>query len=549
MQRLSLNKPVNEPIISFKDDETAWKAFSQAVSSVPKGIEIPMIIGGERVFSSKKGRSVNPATLETVATYQEGDASHGERAAAAALAAKPAWAALSPAARIQKFRDLEVVLAKWKYETCATAAVECGYNALETSVSWAEMMDFVRFNSWFYTELLQEKMGDGILETNQLVLRPLKGFTCAVTPFNFPIAIGYNLPLVMALTGNTVVWKPSSDAVYVSYLLMLALEEAGFPPGVINLLTGEGPSCLPPVLKHPDLTCLNFTGSFATARVFGNYLFNTEHPRQNFPRFIAETGGKDFLVAHSDVDVKDTATCIVQGAFGRSGQKCSANSVVLAHEDVWPALREEIVQQTKALKMKNPVERDADLGPVINERAFDKIASCIDRAKKDPSVRLLAGGESTKTTGYFVEPTIFEVSTPSHELLREEIFGPVTAVKTFRTLEEAVGLIEQHNYRLTGSVISRDEAWLEKAIPLLSQLAGNFYVNRKTTGAMVDQQPFGGDGASGTNAKAGGKWYLTNFVSQGAITRRHARTTTPGAFEAVSAAAPSTKAVGANTGR
>jgi delta 1-pyrroline-5-carboxylate dehydrogenase len=223
----------------------------------------------------------------------------------------------------------------------------------------------------------------------------------------------------------------------------------------------------------------------------------------------------------------------VQGAFGRSGQKCSANSVVLAHEDVWPKLKDELVRQAKALKMTNPVERSADLGPVINERAFDKIAGYVDRAKKDPKATLLAGGTFSKEKGFYIEPTLFEVNDPKHELLVEEIFGPVTAVKTFRTLEEAVSIIEQHSYRLTGAVISRDESWLEKAIPVLSQLAGNFYVNRKTTGAMVDQQPFGGDGASGTNAKAGGKWYLTNFVSQGAITRRHARSTTPSAFDAL----------------
>lgn len=537
MHKLSLNKPTNEPIVSFRDDEPSWQSFSKAVADVPRGVEIPLIIGGKKVFTSQKGKSLNPATKETVATFQEATPEHSKLAIQAALDAKPAWADLSPATRIQKFRDLEVVLSKWKFETCATAAVECGYTALETSVSWAEMMDFVRFNSWFYTELLQEKMGDGILETNQLILRPLKGFTCAVTPFNFPIAIGYNLPLVMALTGNTVVWKPSSDAVLTSYLLMLALEEAGFPPGVINFLTGEGPNCLPPVLTHPELTCLNFTGSFNTARIFGNALFNTENRRTNFPRFIAETGGKDFLVAHSDIDVKDTATCIVQGAFGRSGQKCSANSVVLAHEDVWPKLKEELVKQTKALKLTNPVERSADLGPVINERAFDKIVGYVERAKKDPKVTLLAGGAATKEKGFFIEPTVFEVTDAKHELLSEEIFGPVTAVKTFRTLEEAVAIIEQHDYRLTGAVVSRDESWLEKAIPALSQLAGNFYVNRKTTGAMVDQQPFGGDGASGTNAKAGGKWYLTNFVSQGAITRRHARSTTPGAFEALKSSA------------
>lgn len=533
MNVLSMVKPTNEPIENIRDTESAWQQFEAATREIPLGLEVPMIIGGQKIYSSTKGQSLNPANKQTVCTFQEADATHAQNAIDAALSAKPAWAALSPATRLQKFRDLEVVLAKWKYQTCATAAVECGYTANETAASWAELMDFVRFNSWFYTELLAEQMGDGPMETNQLQLRPLKGFTCAVTPFNFPIAIGFNLPLVMALTGNTVIWKPSSDAVLTSYLLMLALEEAGFPPGVINFLTGEGPNCLPPILKHPELTAMNFTGSFNTARIFGNYLFNTDFPRTNFPRFIAETGGKDFLVADAEIDIADTAQAIVQGAFGRSGQKCSANSVVLVNEKVWPSLKSELIKQAKSQNMTNPVERKADLGPVINKRAFDKIKSAIESAKSDKSCTILTGGNADDSRGFFIEPTLIEVGQDTHDLLSIEIFGPVTAIRTYKTLEDAARIIEQHPYRLTGAVISRNETFLEKAVPVLSQLAGNFYVNRKTTGAVVNQQPFGGDGASGTNAKAGGRWYLLNFVSQGAITRRHSRSTTPQAFTAL----------------
>lgn len=533
MNKLSLHIPANEPCEDIRANNESWEKFSAAAAKLKTQRDIPMIINGKKVFSNSKSKNINPCTLETVATIQEATPEHAELAVQAALAAKASWSTLSPESRIQKFRDLEAVLAKWKYETCAAAALECGYTALETSVSWAEMMDFVRFNSYFYTELLAEQMGDGPMETNQLRLRPLKGFTCAVTPFNFPIAIGYNLPLVMALTGNTVVWKPSSDAVLTSYFLMMALDEAGFPPGVINMITGEGPVCLPTVLKHPELTCLNFTGSFATARIFGNTLFNTENRRMNFPRFIAETGGKDFLVADKDIDVVDTATCIIQGAFGRSGQKCSATSALFVHEAVWPQLRDELVKQTKALVVGNTLERNTYTGPVINERAFNRIAKALENAAKDSSCKVICGGKASKEKGYFIDPTFVEVTNDKHSLLTEELFGPVCAVKTFKSLDQAVSMIEQHEYRLTGAVISRDETFLEKAVPVLSQLAGNFYVNRKTTGAVVNQQPFGGDGASGTNAKAGGKWYLLNFVSQGTITRRHTRTTTPSALEKI----------------
>ncbi len=531
MHKLSLKIPSNEMIINPREIDAEWLKYSESVKKIPKNIDIPMVINGKNVFSNAKIKNLNPSNGEILGSYQQADSSHSQLAIEAALSAKEQWSRLSPETRIQKFRDLENVLLKWKYELCAVSSVECGYNAYETYVEWAELMDFVRFNNYFYAELLAEQLGDGWGETNQLKLRPLKGFTCAVTPFNFPQAIGYHLPLVMALTGNTVVWKPSEDAVMSGFLLMLALEEAGFPPGVINMITGEGKLCLPSILTHPELTALNFTGSFLTARAFGNYLFNTEYSRNNFPRFIAETGGKDFLVADSDLDFVETARCIVQGAFGRSGQKCSANSVVLVDEMAWSGLKTALLNEANSLVISNSIDRKCDVGPVINERQFNKITGFIDRAKKDKNCKIICGGNYDKSNGYYVYPTIIEIYADKHELLSEEIFGPVVAVRTYKKFEDVLSIISQHNYRLTGSVVSRNEYFLEKSVPLLSQLAGNFYVNRKTTGAIVNMQPFGGDGASGTNGKAGGKWYLLNFISQGTITRRNTFTTTSSVFE------------------
>lgn len=526
MGKLSIVKPINEPILNPKDFDAEWKKFSDGCVQVPKNFDVPMIIDGQKVYSSVKVKNINPSTGEVLGSCQQADHSHAEAAIHAALRAKQEWAALSQATRIQKFRDLEYVLDKWKYQLCATSSVECGYNAVEAYGEWAELMDFVRFNNFYYTELMGEALGEHANETNQLVLRPLKGFTCAVTPFNFPVAIGFHLPLVMALTGNTVVWKPSDDAPLCSYLLMLALEEAGFPHGVINMITGDGKHCLDKVLTHPELTALNFTGSFQTARAFGNYLFSTEHHRHNFPRYVAETGGKDFLVADHDIDVVDTARAVVHGAFGKSGQKCSANSVLLVDERIWPELKKQILEEASALVICNASEKRCDMGPVVSERQFDKIVGYIERAKSDPQCQILLGGNFDKSKGFYISPTIIELNQDRHALLSEEIFGPVIAVRTYKNFQDAVAMIEQHHYRLTGSVISRNETFLKKAIPVLSQLAGNFYVNRKTTGAFVNMQPFGGDGASGTNAKAGGKWYLLNFVSQGVITRRHLRSTT-----------------------
>lgn len=530
MQRMNNFVPKNEPFLNPKDHPDEWKKFEKGMKKIPKGIDIPMIINGERVYSKTKLDDLNPATGEVLATLQQSDESDAKRAIEAALAAKKSWAEISPNFRIQKFRDLEKVLLSWKYETCAVAMIENGYNAYETYVEWAELIDFIRFNNYYYASLLDEAPGPSDTETNSIQLRPLKGFTCAVTPFNFPQAIGFNLPLVMALTGNTVVWKPSADTTLSAYILMLALEEAGFPKGVINMVTGHGRPCLKPILTHPELMALNFTGSFATAHAFGRYLYSEDYRRQNFPRFVAETGGKNFLLADEDIDVRDTAISILQAGFGRSGQKCSANSVVLVNEKIWPELKKVLVAEAKKLKLTNPTDPDCDVGPVINEDQFDKITGFISRAMEDSQCDILVGGKFSKEKGFYVHPTLIEVHVDKHELLRDEIFGPVTAVRTFKTMDEAIELIEQHDYRLTGSVVSRNEAFLNQYVPILSQYAGNFYVNRKTTGAIVYQQPFGGDGASGTNGKAGSRWYLWNFISPGTVTRRHIRATTPELF-------------------
>lgn len=520
---ISMKKPQNQPLIAYGTDDKEWSAFQQAVAKIPKGFDVPMIIDGEDVRSSGRIQSIDPTSGEVFCTTQKATAQDARKAIEAAMRAKDAWAALPPENRMLKFRDLEQVLFDRRYEICAVAAQECGYVAGECSGSWAEMMDFIKFNPWFYLQLLRTEMGDGPAETNIMRLRALKGFTCAITPFNFPIAIGYNLPTVMALCGNTVVWKPSSDAPMTSWLLMRAIRDAGFPPGVINMITGPGSEVMPPVLKHPELLCVNFTGGVDTARSIAHELFEPATPRPHFPRFVAETGGKDFLVADKEIDVWDTAAAIIAGAFGRTGQKCSANSLLCVDKRVWPDLKAALLEQMKSFKTGNPLERATNMGPVINRGAYESITGFIKRAKADSKVKTLCGGEFSSEKGFFIQPAIFEVDAEKHELLNVEIFGPVLAVKVYDHVDEAVALIRSNPYRLTGAVCSQNESFLAKYVPVLCEFAGNFYINRKTTGAVVDQQPFGGDGASGTNYKAGGMWYLLQFISQASMTRRHAR--------------------------
>lgn len=521
---LSIRKPQNQPPMAYTADDAEWSAFRLAVERTPKGFDVPMIIGGEEVRSTSRIESLDPSTGEVFCTAQQATAEHTSLAIGAALRAKEAWANLPVESRIHKFRDLEQILYDRRHEICAVASQECGYVAGECAGSWAEMIDFVRFNPWYYLQLLRTDLGDGVGETNTSRLRALKGFTCAVTPFNFPIAIGYNLPTVMALCGNTVIWKPSSEAPMTSWMLMRAIHDAGFPPGVINMITGPGSKTMPPVLTHSDLMCVNFTGSFDTARMISHELYNRETPRPHFPRFVAETGGKDFLVADRDIDVWDTASNIIAGAFGRSGQKCSATSLVLADRRIWPDLRAAILEQMAGFQMGRATERATHMGAVINRTAFDSITASIRRAKMDGKVKMLHGGDFSSEKGFYIQPTFCEVEADSHELLSVEIFGPVVAVKVYKEIDEAVSLIKSNPYRLTGSICSNDEELLSRYVPVLSEFAGNLYVNRKTTGAIVDQQPFGGDGASGTNYKAGGIWYLLQFLSQGTVTRRHMRT-------------------------
>lgn len=520
---LSLSKPQNQPLIDYRGDDREWAQFEQALKTTPENFDVPMIINDEEVRLDDQFDSFNPATGEVFCQASKGGQVEANRAIEAALNAKHEWAALPPELRIQKFRDLEQILYQRRHELCAVTALECGFNCSEAAGGWAEMMDFIRFNPYYYSQLLKTETGSHPAETNQLLLRPLKGFTCAITPFNFPLAIGYNLPLVMALCGNTVVWKPSSDAPMTAWMLMMAIADAGFPPGVINMITGPGVELMSTVLQHPDLTAVNFTGSFYTARHIGDRLFTNKIERSHFPRLVAETGGKDFMVVDKSTDVWDTAACIIAGAFGRSGQKCSANSLLLVDKAIWSELRDALLLQLKQYKTGNPLARDCDMGPVINRNAYDKITGYIKRALNDANVKTLCGGEFDDSKGFYVQPTIFEVAVDRHELLSEEIFGPVTSVYLYDEFDEAVSIISNNKYRLTGAVCATDEAFLRRAIPVLSDLAGNFYVNRKTTAAAVDQQPFGGDGASGTNYKAGGPWYLLQFLSQGVVTRRHAR--------------------------
>jgi 1-pyrroline-5-carboxylate dehydrogenase len=526
MTILSIKQPENQTFENYYGDNAKWESLINKIKQLQeKGpIEVPIIINGKEIKTNNTFNSINPSNLSTVAVGHKGSEVEMKAAIDAALKAKKDWAALKPETRILLMKDLEKILLQRHEDIVAAGMLECGYNAVEAEGGYAEMIDFMRFNPFFYHQLLQQQLKDSPGETNSIVHRPLKGFTTAITPFNFPIAIGYNLPTVMAMTGNVVVWKPSSDAILVSYLFMQCLKDAGFPDGVINMIPCPGTEFGNVVLKHPELSAVNFTGSYDTAWAI-KQIVEGSGKRLHFPRVIAETGGKDFMWVDVSAEpwLDDVADQIVAGAYGRSGQKCSANSRAYVHKSLLPTLLELLKQRLDNFTTGDPTTNKVNMGPVINEKAFNKITSYIEEAKQDPGCAIVSGGTFDKSSGYYIKPTVITVTDKRHKLMQEEIFGPVITIYGFDDEDEADTLkaLDENGYKLTGSAYIKNPTKLEKYLPLFINNAGNLYINRKTTAADVARQPFGGDGKSGTNKKAGSKEYLFEFISPCVMGYRH----------------------------
>jgi 1-pyrroline-5-carboxylate dehydrogenase len=345
--------------------------------------------------------------------------------------------------------------------------------------------------------------------------RPLEGFVYAITPFNFT-AIAGNLPTAPALMGNTVIWKPSPTQTLAAFHTMRLLEEAGLPPGVINLLTGDGREISEVLLADRALAGIHFTGSSATFQHLWQQIGANIASYATYPRLVGETGGKDFVVAHPSADVDVLRTALVRGAFEYQGQKCSAASRAFVPRSVWARLRDDLVDEVNALPMGDVEDFGNFLGAVIDRRAYDKVAGAIERAHADPGLEVIAGGTADDTTGFFVRPTIVVGGDPGHEMFSTEYFGPLLAVNVYEDgqFEQVIEHVDRGApYGLTGAVIAQDRTAIATAAEALRFAAGNFYVNDKPTGAVVGQQPFGGGRASGTNDKAGSIYNLLRWVS------------------------------------
>src|SRR5947209_3587042 len=481
-------------------------------------IEIPLVIGGEEVRTGDTFESVMPHDKDHVlATVHSGGAPEVERAIKAAGEAWADWHRTPWEERAAVFlRAAELLAGPWRSTLNAATMLGQSKTAHQAEIDAAcELIDFWRFNVEYMLRIYAEQPVSSPGTWNRMEYRPLEGFVFAVSPFNFTSIAG-NLPTSAALMGNTVLWKPASTAAYSAHFLMKLFEEAGLPPGVINLVYGSGSEIGDPALASPDLAGVHFTGSTAVFQSMWKTVGDNIASYHGYPRIVGETGGKDYIVAHPSADAGAVATAIVRGAFEYQGQKCSAASRVYAPTNLWPEIREALMTEVPTIRM-GPVEDFRNfMGAVIDENAFTTQEQAIEQAKRSDDAEIVAGGDADDSEGYFVAPTVVATTDPNFDLMERELFGPVVTAYVYdeKRYEDTLDVVNATSpYALTGAVFATERPAIETAHERLIHSAGNFYVNDKPTGAVVGQQPFGGSRASGTNDKAGSMWNLIRWTS------------------------------------
>jgi 1-pyrroline-5-carboxylate dehydrogenase len=511
--------PHNEPVKQYAAGSAERKELQAMLKELrSKEIEIPMYIGGKEVQSGNKVRLAPPHDHKhTLGHFHKSDKTHVTQAIDAALAAKPKWQALSWEHRASIFlKAAELIAGPYRAKLNAATMLGQSKNAYQAEIDSAcEIIDFLRFNVAYMTEIYADQPISSPGVWNRLEWRPLEGFIYALTPFNFT-AIAGNLPTSCALMGNVVVWKPSNTQVYSANVLMEIFKKAGVPDGVINLIYPSGPEAADVIFNHRDFAGIHFTGSTEVFQGIWQTIGNNIHKYRSYPRIVGETGGKDFIMAHKSADVNALSVALSRGAFEYQGQKCSAASRAYVPANIWEQTKKLVLADLKSMKMGPTEDFTNFINAVIDEKSFDKLAKYIDAAKKDPNVEIIAGGNYDKSKGYFIEPTIIVAKDPKYVTMCEELFGPVLTLHVYDgdKFEEALDLVDSTSiYALTGAIIAQDRYAIELATKKLSNAAGNFYINDKCTGAVVGQQPFGGARGSGTNDKAGAKINLLRWVS------------------------------------
>ncbi len=511
--------PRNEPVLDYAPGSPERAALRARLATMAgERIDTPCIIGGREVRTGRMATAVTPHDhAHVLADVHMGGEPEVEAAIAAADEARRDWSRLPWEERIAVFlRAADLLAGPWRQTLNAATMLGQSKTAYQAEIDAAcELIDFWRFNPSYASQIYADQPVSGPGVWNRMDYRPLEGFVLAITPFNFTSIAG-NLPTAPAMMGDTVVWKPASTSMLSAYYIMRLLEEAGLPPGVVNLVYGQGGDVGGPALRDRRLGGVHFTGSTGVFREIWRTIGGGIERYADYPRIVGETGGKDFVLAHPSADVETLVTAVVRGAFEYQGQKCSAASRLFVPRSLWPAVRERMVADVESISMGDVADFRNYMGAVIDPASFAIQAQAIAEARADAHTEVLVGGECDDTSGYFVRPTVLVTSDLSFRTLREELFGPVLTTYVYDDAgwDDVLRLVDGSTpYGLTGAVFARDRGAIAQAGAALRYAAGNFYVNDKPTGAVVGQQPFGGARASGTNDKAGSKWNLIRWVS------------------------------------
>ncbi|EIT84130.1 1-pyrroline-5-carboxylate dehydrogenase [Fictibacillus macauensis ZFHKF-1] len=496
----------HEPFTDFSIKENK-KAFEEALDLVNSqlGKEYPLVIGGEQIVTDEKIVSTNPANKEEViGTVSKANKDLAEKAMQEAVATFETWKKWAPEMRANILYRASAILRRRKHEFSAYLVKEAGKPWKEADADTAEAIDFLEF----YARQM-ETIKNGVPvnsrfgEINKYQYIPL-GVGVIISPFNFPLAIMAGTTVAAIVAGNTVLLKPANNTPVVAAKFVEVMEEAGLPKGVLNFIPGSGAEVGDYLVDHPKTRFVSFTGS----REVGCRIYERAakvNPGQIWlKRVIAEMGGKDTMVIDNNVDTDFAAASIVYSAFGFSGQKCSAGSRAVVHQDVYDEVLEKAVALTKTLKMGNPEESSNYMGPVIDQAAYNKIMSYIEIGRSEGKV--VTGGEGDDSKGFFIQPTIVADLDEKARLMQEEIFGPVVGFSKARDFDHMMEIANNTEYGLTGALVSNNREHIERAKEEFH--VGNMYVNRGCTGAIVGYQPFGGFNMSGTDSKAGGPDYL-----------------------------------------
>ncbi|HDR68678.1 MAG TPA: L-glutamate gamma-semialdehyde dehydrogenase [Bacteroidaceae bacterium] len=515
----SVPRAKNEPVKDYAPGSPERAQLKNTIDHYRSQVmDIPMIINGKEVRTENRVPIHPPHDRKHIlGHYHKGDAGHVQMAIKAALDARERWTGMSWEHRASIFlKAAELLAGPYRMKINATTMLGQSKNVFQAEIDSAcELIDFLRFNIQFMTEIYASQPDSDEQSWNRIEQRPLEGFVFALTPFNFTSIAG-NLPSAPAMMGNTVVWKCSNTQVYSAKVIMDLFMEAGLPDGVINLVFVSGPVAGNEIFTHPDFAGIHYTGSTEVFQNIWKAIGVNIHNYTSYPRIVGETGGKDYIFAHPTADIDTLVTAMVRGAFEYQGQKCSAVSRVYIPVSMWIEVRKKLEHMIGTIKIGPPEDFTNFFNAVIDEASFDKLAGFIDRAKKDADAEVIIGGGYDKSEGFFIEPTVILAKDPKYVTMQEELFGPVLTIYVYDNsrLDETLELLNTTSvYALTGAVFARDRYAIESLTKKLVNTAGNFYINDKPTGAVVGQQPFGGARGSGTNDKAGSMINLLRWVS------------------------------------